>query len=247
MNRSGKRPLNNIIDSGPTHWMTRSLILPTGLGRKAKALSTALCQGVIITSTTPTITVRYALELAGINPDLPWTFILKVEGRPKEQVELNTVIDLTMQGIERLRVMPKIINNGEGPCLRRQFSLLEKDENFLSAAPYRWETAIDGERRWLLLHDFPLPAGYQQFYIVLAVEIPLLYPSAELDMFYCSPAVTLPAGAQIPKTETQQSIFGISFQRWSRHRENKVWSPTDDSVITHLGLIEESLRREVGQ
>jgi hypothetical protein len=204
-------------------------------------------QGVEIVSPEPTITVRHALELASINPELPWTFILKVEGRPKEQVELTTVIDLTTPGIERLRVMPKVINNGEGPCARRQFVLLAKDEQFLDVAGYRWETAIDGGRRWLLLHDYRLPAGYQPARITLAIEIPLLYPSAELDMFYCAPAASLLAGTALQRTEAQQAIFGETFQRWSRHRENQVWSPADDSVITHLGLVEESLLREVAQ
>lgn len=109
------------------------------------------------------------------------------------------------------------------------------------------ETAIDGERRWLLLHDYRLPGGYQQSYVTLAIEIPLLYPSAELDMFYCAPAAVLQAGTQIPQTEVQQLIFGNTFQRWSRHRESTVWSSVDDSVITHLGLAEESLLREVTQ
>jgi len=204
-------------------------------------------QGVEIVSPEPTITVRHALELASINPELSWTFILKVEGHPKEQVELTTVIDLAMPGIERLRVMPKVINNGEGPCTRRQFALLAKDEQFLDTAGYRWETAIDGERRWLLLHDYELPAGYQPSRITLSIEIPLLYPSAELDMFYCAPAVSLLAGTALPQTEAQQSIFGETFQRWSRHRENQVWSAADDSVITHLGLVEESLLRELAQ
>jgi hypothetical protein len=204
-------------------------------------------QGVKVISPEPTITVRHALELADINPDLPWTIILKVAGKPKEQVELATIIDLTRPGIERLRVMPKVINNGEGPVLRRQFSLLERDVQFLDAAPYRWETAIDGERRWLLVHDYQLPPGYQHSRITLAIEIPALYPSAELDMFYCAPAAVRLNGAPIPQADVQQTIFGETFQRWSRHREDKVWSPADDSVITHLGLVEESLLREVAQ
>lgn len=203
-------------------------------------------QGVVVNSPTPDITVRHALELANINPDLPWTFVLKADGK-KEPVELNTVIDLTKPGIERLRVMPKVINNGEGPCARRQFSLLEQDMAFLDAAPCRWETAIDGERRWLLLHDYQVPAGYQQLSTTLAIEVPAMYPAAELDMFYCAPALALQTGSLIPQTEYQQAIFGETFQRWSRHRENQVWSPTGDSVITHLGLVEESLQREVVQ
>ena len=204
-------------------------------------------QGVVITLAEPTVTVRHALELANINPGLPWTIILKVAGKPKEEVFLDTVIDLTAPGIERLRVMPKVINNGEGPCARRQFSLLDRDVKFLDAAPYRWETVVEGERRWLLVHDYHLPAGYVVRQITLAIEIPVLYPSAELDMFYCAPAAVLSSGVSIPQADVQQSIFGETFQRWSRHRENKVWSPADDSVVTHLGLVEESLAREVVQ
>lgn len=202
-------------------------------------------QNVEITSLEPTITVRRALELAEIQPDLPWIFILKVEGKPKEQVELDTIIDLRTPGIERLRVRPKVINNGEGPGLRRQFALQTKDEKFLATMPLRWEAVIDEGRRWLLLHDFIVPAGYQIGTITLAIEVPGPYPHAELDMFYCSPALALKSGATIPQSDVQQVILGEPFQRWSRHRENAVWSPADDSVITHLGLVEESMLREV--
>lgn len=202
-------------------------------------------QGVIVHSSTSTITVRHALELAKINPNLPWTFILKVEGRAKEQVEIDSVIDLAMPGIERLRVMPKVINNGEGPSLKRHFPLLASDELFLDGARLRWETTIDSGRRWLLLHDYSLPPGYQTTHITLAIEIPLLYPSAELDMFYCFPSLVLSNGSAILQTEYQQPIFGDVFQRWSRHRNGAVWSPDDDCVMTHLGLVEESLLREV--
>ena len=204
-------------------------------------------QGIIISSPDSSISVRHALELANINPDLPWTIVLKVEGRPKEQVSLTTIIDLTTPGIERLRVMPKVINNGETPFPRRQFSLLERDLKFLDQSAYRWETVIDGERRWLLLHDYRLPSGYQQSQITIAIEIPMLYPSAELDMFYCAPTVVLNSGHAIPQTDFQQLIFGMVYQRWSRHREGSFWSPSHDSVVTHLGLVEESLVREVAQ
>ncbi|MGK5076539.1 multiubiquitin domain-containing protein [Janthinobacterium sp. ZB1P44] len=203
-------------------------------------------QGVIVTSAQPRITVRQALELAKIDPDRPWNFILKIDGK-KESVELTTVIDLTKPGIERLRVMPKVINNGEGPGPRRQFSLLENDARFLNSAAYHWETIIDADRRWLLLHDYQLPAGYHQTTTTLAIDIPALYPTAELDMFYCAPALSLNTDAAIPQTEFQQTILGAIYQRWSRHRESQAWSPACDSVITHLGLVEEALQREVVQ
>ncbi|WP_445233606.1 E2/UBC family protein [Duganella rhizosphaerae] len=66
-------------------------------------------------------------------------------------------------------------------------------------------------------------------------KYPDAYPAAELDMFYCTPALSLQTGAGIPQTEYQQPIFGEVFQRWSHHRASQVWSPTGDSVVTHLG------------
>jgi hypothetical protein len=97
-----------------------------------------------------------------------------------------------------------------------------------------------------LIHQFKLPVGYTERHTTLAIEIPLLYPAAELDMFYCAPFALLQSGRVIDRTESRQVIFEVEYQRWSRHREDdKVWSPSDDSVITHLGLVEESFAREV--
>jgi hypothetical protein len=39
-----------------------------------------------------------------------------------------------------------------------------------------------------------------------------------------------------------ETIVGLSFQRWSRHRQ---WDSTRDTLSTHLALIDESLQREV--
>ncbi len=203
-------------------------------------------QGIIIDLTTSTIVVAKALELAGINPNQPWTIILKVEGQPKQQLELTSVIDLATPGIERLRVMPRTINNGEGSLLRREFALLEKDQKFMDMNGLAWETAIFNNRRWLLIQNYKLPNGYTTNSLSVAIEIPENYPAAELDMFYCFPQLVLSNGNQIPQTESQEVIFESSYQRWSRHREGGTWSPVDDSVITHLGLIEESILREVG-
>jgi hypothetical protein len=45
-----------------------------------------------------------------------------------------------------------------------------------------------------------------------------------------------------------QPISGRSFQRWSRHRgQGSAWKSDSDNVITHLALVESSLRKEVAQ
>jgi len=203
--------------------------------------------GVLIESLEPEIIVRDALLLAGIDPDQGWIIRLKVRGEPKREVGLADSIDLTKPGIERLQLISDTINNGEIACsVRRDFALLAKDETYLDARGLFWETVDDG-RRWLLIRDYPVPNGYLQASTCLAIEIPQNYPVAEIDMFYCSPPLVLASGAQIPQTEYRQVVNGIEFQRWSRHRNQGQWSPTRDSVLSHIGLVEESIARELGQ
>lgn len=204
-------------------------------------------QGVVIESSASKIGVRDALVRAGINPDQGWIIILKIAKEPKQQVELTDEIDLSRPGIERLRLTPKQINNGEATTLvRRQFPMLPADEAYLTGRGLNWQT-IDEGRRWLLIADYPLPEGYDRATVDIAIEVSPTYPASELDMFYCLPTIALRTGVPIPQTEHREPIDGATFQRWSRHREPGTWLPAHDSLITHLGLVDESLYREVGQ
>jgi hypothetical protein len=200
-------------------------------------------QGVIIESRNPKIAVRDAIKLAGFDPEAGWIIVLKVAGEPRKEVDLNTTIDLTHPGVEKLRLTPRQINNGEAVVPRRHdFALLPQDEVHLDRWGVRWETIIDGARRWLLIRSYPLPPGYTAATADIAVEVPVSYPGAQLDMFYCHPHLALTNGQTIPQVQCVESVTGIGFQRWSRHRQ---WDSARDNVSTHLALIEESLRREV--
>jgi len=90
-----------------------------------------------------------------------------------------------------------------------------------------------------------LPKGYTATHTDLAIEIPMMYPTAEIDMFYCHPHAALATGAAIPQTEWRETVQGVSYQRWSRYRDHNTLSSEKDSVMTHLALLEESLLREV--
>lgn len=204
-------------------------------------------QGVVIESAQPTIIVRDALIKAGFNPDQGWIIVLKA-AESKRQVTLDDVIDLRAPGIEKLRLTPREINNGEASPPRRAFRLLATDEAGLSNRDLRWETVVEGGRRWLILQDLQLPPGYQVDRAAIAIEVPPSYPTAELDMFYCWPQLARRDGATIPQTQVIQTIEGQPFQRWSRHRgPGAPWRPGIDNVITHLALIEGALLREVEQ
>lgn len=205
-------------------------------------------QGVIVTLATPLVLVRNALTEAGFDPNAGWIIILKKAGQPKQPVTLTDTIDLRAPGIEKLRLTPAEINNGEGPVgLRRLFRLLEKDEAYLTRRGLLWETLIEEGRRWLIIRKMDLPAGFNHKVVDIAVDVPATYPNAEIDMFYCTPHLRLANGAIIDRTESLQTIDGVTFQRWSRHLNGRTrWNPQTDSVLTYMAVIEESLFREVG-
>jgi hypothetical protein len=108
----------------------------------------------------------------------------------------------------------------------------------------RWETMLDGARRWLIIRAYSLPSGFNQAATDIAIEVPASYPGAQLDMFYCHPHLALASGAIIPQTQHNETVQSVSFQRWSRHRQ---WNSARDTLATHLALVDESLRREVEQ
>jgi hypothetical protein len=206
-------------------------------------------QGVILTLDQPKIVVRRALEQAGVNTDQGWHIFLIVQGRDKREVTLDEEIDLTTPGIEKLRLTPKDVSNGEAaPSTIRQFHLLPTDEAYLDSTHPGWQAILQSERQWVILPKYNMPAGYSIDIVALAIEIPSTYPMQQVDMFYLFPEVALSSGAVIPATEHRELVQGNSYQRWSRHRGgSSVWRPGVDNVITHLALVESALLKEVQQ
>ncbi|GAO21457.1 hypothetical protein ALISP_1277 [Alicycliphilus sp. B1] len=203
-------------------------------------------QGVRLEVHQPTIVVREAMTQAGFNPEQGWHIFLKVAGQPKQAVELTTVIDLRTPGIEKLRLTPKDVNNGE--AARNAFALLDVDEAFLDQRFAFWETLVENGRRWLLICGYPVPEGYTTRRITLALEVPPNYPGAQIDMFYALPHLALHSGNALANTEAQVTIEGKNYQRWSRHRgPSSEWKSGVDNVITHLALVESALLKEVPQ
>lgn len=206
-------------------------------------------QGVVLTLHQPTIVVKQALLDAGFDPTKGWQIFLIVKGEPKRAVGLDYTVDLRTPGIEKLRLTPTGVHNGEAAAKpRRHFDLLEVDEKHLDALGVFWETVIDGTSRWLLIHNYQVPPGYTPRMVMLALLIPPTYPTAQIDMFYTSPKLNLTSGRPIDRTQVAATIFGTPFNGWSRHRGPPApWNPATDNVITHLALVESAIAKEVGQ
>lgn len=202
-------------------------------------------QGIILTFHQPTVIVREAIEDAGINPDSGWQIFLLVQGRPKESVSLDHTIDLRTPGIEKLRLTPSGVNNGEAAVPpKRNFALLETDETYLDALGYRWETDAENSGRWLLIHNYRVPTGYTVASVTLALLVPPNYPAAMIDMFYTYPALKLASGHAIPATQQAANIRGLGFNGWSRHRP---WNPAVDNVVTQIAMVDSAIAKEVGE
>jgi hypothetical protein len=206
-------------------------------------------QGVVLKRFAPTIVVREALVEAGFNPDQDWHIFLKIVGQQKQPVELTTVIDLCTPGIEKLRLTPKDVNNGEAPVMPcRTFALLDIDEAHLNRLGLKWETLVEADRRWLLLHDYPLPAGYTVTHSKVALEIPPTYPGAQLYGFYAYPPLALSSGRVIASTQLRGVLLGAEYHGWSRNRgPGAPWDANTDNVMTQLALVDAALAKEVGE
>lgn len=205
--------------------------------------------GVVIDVHTPDIKVADAMTQAGFDVTQPWHIFFKVQGQVKRPVDLTTILDLTTPGIEKLRLMPKNVDNGEGPPPpRRQFSLLDTDTAYLDRLALRWETIVEQNRRWLLIHQYPVPAGFTTNHTKLALEIPPTYPAGALYGFYAYPPLALADGREIPSTQLRGVLLGVEFHGWSRHRgAASPWNPSIDNVVTQLALVEASLAKEIGE
>lgn len=103
-----------------------------------------------------------------------------------------------------------------------------------------WETISSGQR-WLILHNVPMPVGYNVPEVSLAISINPSYPQAALDMVYVYPPLVLQSGRAIPCLAAMM-IDGQQWQRWSRHY---AWRPNVDCLETHLGRIEHWFEKEL--
>ena len=125
--------------------------------------------------------------------------------------------------------------------MRREFRLPEEDELFLNALGLPWETLSSAGVNWLLVHDHPVPAGYNCQTVTVGIRIEAAYPPAKLDMAYFFPPLTRTDGKTI-NALTPQPIDGKTFQQWSRHYE---WLPEEHSLVTHFGCVEHWLTSEL--
>lgn len=169
-----------------------------------------------------------------------------VKGNQPVQIDPNQIVDLREPGLERFTTMPRDTTEGRegGPCIRQDFLLPEADGAYLNDLGLPWETVLDGQTRWLKIHEWVLPAGYDRPTVSVALLIPAGYSDSQIDMVYFNPGLSRLDGKAIGALSSQ-IIVGETWQRWSRHRSAiNPWRPGEDDISSHLTLVDDWLRRE---
>lgn len=128
--------------------------------------------------------------------------------------------------------------------MRRQFNLPQHDVDYLDSQGFQWETLVESNLRWLIIHNYPVPKGYTVERTSVALNIDLHYPTTQIDMAYFNPSLDKVNGRGINAIAIQ-AIDGKQWQRWSRHRSSTPWLPGEDDVSTHLGMFDNILNQEL--
>lgn len=190
------------------------------------------------------ITGAEILALVGKTPAQFKLYEHRRHHQPK-LIQPEEVVHLHAHHIERFTTMPKDTTEGiEALCRRQDFRMPTADEGYLNRLGLSWEALRDGATRWLILHDWKLPAGYNHQQSSLALLIPDNYSDSQIDMVYFNPHLARKDSRPIGALSTQ-NIAGAAWQRWSRHRTSaNPWRPGIDDVASHLALVDEWLQRE---
>ena len=189
----------------------------------------------------PTMTGREILALAGHTPKSHKIY-QKRRGCPPDPVGPDEVVDFRARGVERFQTIP--IDPREGLAPRRQFELLAEDEDALEERGLLWEAAVDGKRRILVLHSYPVHPGYNVAEAKVILVLPAGYDDTQIDMVFFNPPLAR-ADGQAVKALSPTQLDGETYQQWSRHRTPaNPWRPGVDGVRTHLLMVDDWLARE---
>ena len=129
--------------------------------------------------------------------------------------------------------------------MRRQFTLPAEDMEWLEGTAKSFELIAEGGSLRVVIHDWPVPPGYNVASVVANVRIDPGYPDTQIDMVYFHPALALTNGKTI-KAISAHGLDSKQYQQWSRHRTAaNPWRPGLDNVCTHLMQVDTWLQREL--
>ena len=114
--------------------------------------------------------------------------------------------------------------------------LREQDAEVLDDLGCPYTTQIEPGFLNVVITDYPTGSGLQPVRTDVLVRLPLGFPDATPDMFWCDPPISTASGATIPGTESRETYADRTWQRWSRHIQGQ-WRPGIDNLGTYLAYI----------
>lgn len=186
------------------------------------------------------------LEKAKKNPVEQFAIYIKEPGEQPKRIQLDEKVDLTAPGVERFVTLPLDQTEGEGQSTARMhFQMPEEDMDWLLSRGKPFELLAENGVQRVLLHEFPVPPGYNHSTVSACVRIDPGYPDSQIDMVWFFPPLARPTGQPIGALSDEQ-FDGKVWQRWSRHRTGQnPWRPGVDNLMTHYALVDDWLHREL--
>ena len=138
------------------------------------------------------VTGRDILVLAQKTPLADYGVALQEHGHNMRPIGLDEAVDLETPGVEKFVTYHTGHSDGEkGPGGPFPFELPVEDQDYSNRLSENIECVLDGGRRWVLLHGFSVPDGYNVDQVTAAVLLPVGYPQSGPDMVYFYPALSL--------------------------------------------------------
>ena len=91
---------------------------------------------------------------------------------------------------------------------------------------------------YIIVKNYPLPAGYNKQHTRLLLKIPLSYPNGSPDMFWVDPDLRLVLGGSQANTSIE-NVLGESWLRYSWHPLK--WNPVLDNLNTFTEFVNRRL------
>lgn len=182
------------------------------------------------------MTGKEILQLTGKTPPDRFQLRQKFKDGRVITIKNNQTVCFTEPGVEKFKTIPLDQTEGSEALPRKEFEMLEEDESYLSTLGLVWEAAKLNRENWVIIHNYPIPDGYNVKNASIAVRMVGGYPTAGLDMVYFQPALSRADGQPIGAL-TPYPLDACQYQQWSRHRTTaNPWRAGVDSLSTHLAL-----------
>jgi len=134
--------------------------------------------------------------------------------------------------------------------------LPEEDRAYLAAKGFAVRGEVEGlpdgsVRRGVIFSNYDVPhlervnadgSRASGGTVELLIVIPVGYPVVKLDSWYISPVLCHAGGGAINCATGTQSLFGETWQFWSRHLTDAEWAAGDQGLEGYMQYVRDELR-----